>query len=112
MKEVVKRMALDSAGTLYGRLITLVGFTLKAGGSTDLARVSIFCCAADAQLARVHLTGPAAAPAAQLPDNTWVQVEGTLVPPPPSGDPAAVLYATMTVSSLTRIDAPANTYAY
>ena len=112
MKEVVKRVALDSAGTLYGRLITLVGFTLKAGGATDLARVSIFCCAADAQLARVHLAGPNAASAAQLPDNTWLQVEGTLIPPPPTGDPDAVLIATMAVSSLTRIEAPANTYAY
>jgi uncharacterized repeat protein (TIGR03943 family) len=55
LKEVMKRVALDSAGTLNSRLITIVGFTLKAGGGTDLARITIFCCAADTQLGRLHL---------------------------------------------------------
>jgi hypothetical protein len=53
-------VALDSTGTLDDRLITLVGFTLHDGDVTDLARIAIFCCAADAQLARIHLEGPAA----------------------------------------------------
>ncbi len=38
------------------------------------------CCAADAQLARVHLTGPGAAAAAGYPDDTWLQIEGQIVP--------------------------------
>jgi uncharacterized repeat protein (TIGR03943 family) len=109
LKEVMKRVALDSAGTLNSRLITIVGFTLKADSGTDLARITIFCCAADAQLGRVHLRGPAAAAAAELPDNTWVRVEGTIAPPADAASPAI---PTMTVSTLTRVDAPANTYAY
>ena len=32
MKDLMKRVALDSAGTLNGRLITLVGFTFNDGG--------------------------------------------------------------------------------
>ena len=108
-KEVMKRVALDSAGTLNSRLITIVGFTLKADSGTDLARITIFCCAADAQLGRLHLRGPAAAAAAGLPDNTWIRVEGTIAPP---GDAASPAIPTMTVSTLTPVDAPANTYAY
>jgi uncharacterized repeat protein (TIGR03943 family) len=109
LKEVMKRVALDSAGTLSSRLITTVGFTLKADSGTDLARITIFCCAADAQLGRLHLRGPAAAAAARLPDNTWIRVEGTIAPP---GDAASPAIPTMTVSTLTPVDAPANTYAY
>jgi uncharacterized repeat protein (TIGR03943 family) len=109
LKEVMKRVALDSAGTLNSRLITIVGFTLKADRGTDLARITIFCCAADAQLGRLHLRGPAAAAAAELPDNTWIRVEGTIAP---QGDAASPAIPTMTVSTLTRVDAPANTYAY
>jgi uncharacterized repeat protein (TIGR03943 family) len=109
LKDVMKRVALDSAGTLNSRLITIVGFTLKADGGTDLARITIFCCAADAQLGRLHLRGPAAAAAAELPDNTWIRVEGTIAP---TSDGASRAIPTMTVSTLTPVDAPANTYAY
>jgi uncharacterized repeat protein (TIGR03943 family) len=109
LKEVMKRVALDSAGTLNSRLITIVGFTLKADSGTDLARITIFCCAADAQLGRLHLRGPASAGAAGLPDNTWIRVEGTIAPPADAASPAI---PTMTVSTLTPVDAPANTYAY
>jgi uncharacterized repeat protein (TIGR03943 family) len=106
----MKRVALDSAGTLNSRLITVVGFTLKDGSGTDLARITIFCCAADALLGRLHLRGPASVTAAQLPDNTWIRVEGTVVTP--TGDAPSPSVPTMTVSTLTRVDAPANTYAY
>jgi uncharacterized repeat protein (TIGR03943 family) len=110
LKEVMKRVALDSAGTLTSRLITVVGFTLKSDGGTDLARITIFCCAADAQLGRLHLRGPQAAAAAALPDNTWIRAEGTVTTP--TRDAASPSVPTMTVSTLTRVDAPANTYAY
>ena len=109
LNQVMKRLALDSAGTLNGRLITVVGFTLKDGADTDLARVTIFCCAADAQLGRLHLRGPAAASAAQLPDNTWISVEGTIAAP---GDGLSRGRPVMTVATLTPVDAPDNTYAY
>jgi putative membrane protein len=109
LKEVMKRFALDSAGTLNAHLITVVGFTLKGEGGIDLARVTIFCCAADAQLGRLHLRGSPAAAAAELPENTWIGVEGTIVSP---GDAARPAIPTITVSTLTPVDAPANTYAY
>jgi uncharacterized repeat protein (TIGR03943 family) len=108
--DVLMRAATDSANSLDGRVITLTGFTLKYPDSTDLGRVVIVCCAADAQLARIHLSGPAVAEAAGYPEDTWLQVEGTVMP---GTSTAATNYIpTMSVSSVKRIDKPANTYAY
>jgi uncharacterized repeat protein (TIGR03943 family) len=108
--DVLMRAATDSTNSLDGRLITLTGFTLKYPDSTDLGRVVIVCCAADAQLARVHLSGPAVAEAAGYPEDTWLQVEGTVVPE--TSTAATNFIPTVAVSSVKRIDKPANTYAY
>jgi uncharacterized repeat protein (TIGR03943 family) len=108
--DVLMRAATDSTNSLDGRLITLTGFTLKYPDSTDLGRVVIVCCAADAQLARVHLSGPAVAEAAGYPEDTWLEVEGTVVPG--SSAAASNYIPTLAVSSVTRIEKPANTYAY
>jgi putative membrane protein len=108
--DVVMRAAADSTNSLDRRLITLAGFTLKYPEGTDLGRVVIVCCAADAQLARIHLSGVAAAEAAGYPEDTWLQVEGTVVPGTSTASTNFV--PTVAVSRVTRIDKPANTYAY
>ena len=108
--DAVMRAAADSTDSLDRRLITLAGFTVKYPEGTDLGRVVIVCCAADAQLARIHLSGTAAAEAAGYPEDTWLQVEGTLVPG--TSVAATNFIPTFTVSSMTRIEKPANTYAY
>lgn len=108
LPEVLMRVATDSAGTLDGRLITITGFTMKQGAATDLARVVIICCAADAQLASIHLDGPAATEAADYPDDTWLNVEGVLVAK--QNDARGI--PTLAVTRVVRIDKPANTYAY
>jgi uncharacterized repeat protein (TIGR03943 family) len=95
---------------LNGRLITVTGFTLKRGNATDLARVVIVCCAADAQLARVHLDGAAQSIAAAYPEDAWLRVEGQVVAQQP--DPAARLVPTLAISSVTRIEPPATPYLY
>ncbi|PBD12199.1 TIGR03943 family protein, partial [Mycobacterium avium subsp. hominissuis] len=64
----------------------------------------------DAQLARIHLRGPAAAAAAGLPDNTWIRVEGQVIPVP--RQPKSAVIPTLQTSAVTRIDAPRNPYAY
>ncbi len=107
--EVAIRAAQDSAGTLNNRLITVIGFTLLEAGGVDLGRVAIVCCAADARLVRIHLRGPAAAQAMDLPDETWVRVEGTVTEGSATTDPASI--ATLEITALTPIDEPANTYA-
>jgi uncharacterized repeat protein (TIGR03943 family) len=108
--EVMMRAATDSAGTLNDRLVTLTGFTMKDGDSVDLARVVIVCCAADAQLARVHLSGSGATTAAGYPTDTWLRIEATLVPGSATAETSFV--PTMRVTGVTKIDRPANTYAY
>lgn len=107
LPDVMMRAAADSAGTLDNRLITVVGFTMKDGDAVDLGRVVIICCAADAQLARLHLAGPGLT---GYPDDTWLRVEGKIVGG--SSTAQTQFVPTMTVSSVTRIDRPANTYAY
>jgi hypothetical protein len=72
--------------------------------------VVIVCCAADAQLARIHLGGPAAATATNYPDDTWLSVEGTVLPG--SSTAASSFVPTISITSVTRVDRPANTYAY
>lgn len=100
LTEVLIRLAQDSAGTLDDRLITVTGFTIRDGARVDLGRVVILCCAADAQLARIGLTGTAATVAANLPDGTWVRVEGRATP----GELRAV--------TVVQIPEPENTYSY
>jgi uncharacterized repeat protein (TIGR03943 family) len=108
LPEVLMREFHDSAGSLTNRPITMIGFVLNEKQGVDLGRIVIICCAADAQLARIHLGGPAVAQAAGLPDNTWLRVEGKVTPPPPNSARIPTLQAT----TVTRIDAPANPYDY
>lgn len=109
LPEVMIRAAQDTAGTLNDRLITVIGFTLPTPDGVDLGRVMIICCAADAQLARIHLSGPAAAELRNYPEETWLKVEGTVVPGKADGDSTSK--PTLHVESATRIEAPANAYA-
>jgi putative membrane protein len=110
LPEVLMREAHDSTGSLTNRSITVTGFVLNEAQGVDLGRIVIICCAADAQLARIHLRGPAAGGAAGLPDNTWLRVQGQVIPGPrqPNSPAIPVLQAT----AVTRIDAPPNPYAY
>jgi putative membrane protein len=105
----VARATYDTSGSLDGRVVTIVGFTYKDGSSTDLARITITCCAADARLSRLQLAGPATTGTATLPENTWLRVQG-VVTPPKSGEPPSV--PVMTASSIERIGAPVDQYAY
>jgi uncharacterized repeat protein (TIGR03943 family) len=110
LPETVMRAAADSTHSLDGRTITLTGFTVAHGGGIDLGRVVIVCCAADAQLARVHLAGPAAATVAGQPDDTWMRVTGTVAPGSSHAEDGFV--PTMVVTNAVRVDKPKNAYAY
>jgi uncharacterized repeat protein (TIGR03943 family) len=110
LPEVVMRAAADSTNSLAGRTITLTGFTLHRRDGVDLGRVVIVCCAADAQLARVHLSGPGAAAAAGHLEDTWLRIQGQIVPG--SSHAADGFIPTITVTDVAPIDKPANTYAY
>jgi putative membrane protein len=104
------REAHDSTGSLMNRSITVTGFVLNEAQGIDLGRIVIVCCAADAQLARIHLRGPAAGGATGLPDNTWVRVQGQVIPAPRQANSPTI--PILQATALTRIDAPPNPYAY
>lgn len=105
----VARASYDTSGSLADRVVTIIGFTYRDGSSTDLARITITCCAADARLSRLQLTGPATTGISALPENTWLRVRG-VVKPPKADAPQPV--PTLTASSIERISAPADQYAY
>jgi uncharacterized repeat protein (TIGR03943 family) len=110
LPEVLMREAQDTTGSLTNRSITVTGFVLNEAQGVDLGRIVIICCAADAQLARIHLRGPAAGHAAGLPDNTWLRIEGQVTPGP--RQPNSVAIPALQATAVTPIDAPANPYAY
>jgi uncharacterized repeat protein (TIGR03943 family) len=110
LPDVLIRIAQDTAGTLDNRVITVSGFTMKDGGQTDLGRVVIICCAADARLARIHVRGPAAATFDRLPDGAWVEVEGTI--PPGQHDSSGFTIPVMDIHRVTEVPPPANPYGY
>ncbi|OBK80252.1 TIGR03943 family protein [Mycobacterium sp. 1165178.9] len=110
LPEVLRREVQDSTGSLTHRSITVTGFVLNEAQGVDLGRIVIYCCAADAQLARIHLRGPAAQYAAGLPDNTWLRAEGQVIPL--TGQPNYRMIPTLEATKVTRIDTPANPYDY
>jgi uncharacterized repeat protein (TIGR03943 family) len=110
LPEVLMREAQDTSGALTNRTITVTGFVLNEAQGVDLGRIVIICCAADAQLARIHLRGPAAAQAAGLADNTWLRVEGEVIAAP--RQPHSVTIPTLQATAVTRVDAPPNPYDY
>ena len=48
--------------------------------------------------------------AARQPEDTWLRIEGQIVPGSPHAEDGFI--PTMTVAGVTPIDKPANTYAY
>jgi uncharacterized repeat protein (TIGR03943 family) len=109
LAEAVVRSANDSTGSLNNRPITVVGFALNEPGGMDLARIVIICCAADAQLARIHLRDHDGASTFHFPDNTWLRVEGVVTPA--ERQPHTPPVPTLRAVSVTPIPAPANPYA-
>ncbi|OAN42422.1 TIGR03943 family putative permease subunit [Mycolicibacterium iranicum] len=110
LPDLLIRNAQDSAGTLDNRLVTVTGFTMKDGDRIALGRIVILCCAADAQLAQIMLSGPAVGDAAKLPAETWVRIEGKV--PAGQNDSSRSSIPTFEVSSVQQIETPENTYSY
>lgn len=109
LAEAVVRSANDSTGSLNNRLITVTGFALNEPGGIDLARIVIICCAADAQLARIHLRDHDGGSTLHFADNTWLKVEGVITPAQRQPHPPPI--PTLRAVSVTPVPAPANPYA-
>ncbi|BAX94171.1 TIGR03943 family putative permease subunit [Mycobacterium shigaense] len=109
LPEVLMRAANDSAGSLNNRTITVTGFALNEPGGMDLGRIVIICCAADAQLARIHLRDTAGHSPFKFTDNTWLRVEGIVTPA--ERQPHTPSIPTLRAVTVTPVPAPANQYA-
>lgn len=77
--EIVQRATQPDGGGLTGRPIAVIGTLQVSAGKTELAQVTIICCAADARTFRIGLTGPPAWRLAGSPPGTWWQVIGVVV---------------------------------
>jgi uncharacterized repeat protein (TIGR03943 family) len=109
LPEVLMRAANDTSGSLTNRVITVTGFVLNEPGGADLARIVIICCAADAQLARIHLRDHDGGATFRFADNTWLRVEGEVIPA--VRQPHTAPIPTLRAVTVTPVDAPANQYA-
>ena len=109
LPELLTRIAQDSSGTLTDRTVTVTGFTIRDGQQTLLGRIVLLCCAADAQLASAELVGPAAGPAAALPDGSWVRVRGQV----PTGQlTRRTAVPELRIDDVQQIPEPENTYSF
>ncbi|MGY1898771.1 TIGR03943 family putative permease subunit [Nocardia gipuzkoensis] len=111
--DLVDRALFDSNRSLDGREVTISGFAMRPVGlgpqhpdttDTDLARVVITCCVADARYVLVHL--------AEMPelieDDTWLEVRGIVEPDSAQHDRDHT--PTLRVTDYQRIPAPEHTY--
>lgn len=107
IKDFVLRALYDADNSLTGRPVTVVGFIAPPGdGFSDgytIARMVISCCAADANPMQLHVDGPP-----PYPVDTWVAAVVSPVDNTATLDNGYV--PTVTVTSLTPIEQPADPY--
>lgn len=82
-------------------------FTVHDGDAVGLGRLVVMCCAADAQLAQVHLGGALAR--GPCCGYTWLRAEGIVQPGPANGDSSVI--PTLEVAALAEIEPPEDAYA-
>lgn len=122
VREFVERSVYDTTDALGGRQVRLTGFAVPAGERAEggefseaaplggaaadftLARVSLFCCAADGYAFTVDVTDTDLRPAA----DSWVTVTGTFVPF--EGEPDVYSVPVLAVDEVTPIEQPDNQY--
>ncbi|WP_219414999.1 TIGR03943 family putative permease subunit [Pseudonocardia nigra] len=79
---------------------------MRRGAATDLARLMIACCAADARPHRVRLVGDIG----DIATDTWLRVRGTVQP---GSATAATGHApALTVAAVEVVPAPRDPYEY
>jgi len=104
LSELVDR-AVYAPSTLDGRDVTIAGFVADLDGAPVLARMTISCCAADAQGIKVRVLGGGTA--GHAPD-TWLRVRARLRPGSATSENGNI--PAVEVQSATVIPIPANPY--
>lgn len=113
VSEFITRVVWDGSGSLEHRAVRLQGFVVHPEdepGRTQLARMRISCCAADAAPVLIDLAGPAAAALVATPPDTWIDVTGTLRAG--TATPANGQVPTFDITEAHGIPAPDDPYEY
>jgi uncharacterized repeat protein (TIGR03943 family) len=113
LSEFYYRALYDRRRSLGGVRVRLLGFVTPRhdGGATYLlARFSMFCCAADAEVIEVAVHGDSTPRAAEQ----WLLVEGHWVPPAPTtrGHHATDALPVLTADSVTPVAPPRDRYEH
>jgi uncharacterized repeat protein (TIGR03943 family) len=103
----VERAAWDKARSLDHRTVRLTGFVVHERGTVSVARIVIYCCAADAYPAKVHLVG---ADLSRYADNTWIEAVVELEPG--SATEKSAYIPTATVRSIRPVSQPKDPYEH
>ncbi|MDI2031719.1 TIGR03943 family protein [Saccharopolyspora sp. TS4A08] len=108
MSEFLTRVVWDDTGELNDRTVRLQGFVVHpTPQTTQLARMRISCCAADATPVKVDLASPRAE---QLPADTWIEITGRLRPG--TATEANDYVPTVDPQTIKQIPAPPDSYEY
>lgn len=108
LAEFVQRAVWDTSGSLDGRAVTLRGFVVRRGAYTELARLTVGCCAADARANRVRLVGDFGVVAPET--DIWLLVRGTVEPGSATAESGHV--PVLVVAGFEVVDPPADPYEY
>jgi uncharacterized repeat protein (TIGR03943 family) len=108
MSEFLTRVVWDDTGELNHRTVRLQGFVVHpTPETTQLARMRISCCAADATAVKIDLASPRAE---GLPADTWIEITGRLRPG--TATEANDYVPTVDPITIQQIPAPPDTYEY
>lgn len=104
LRDYVVRAVWDGGQTLRGQDVRMTGFvTPDPAGGWWLTRMTMACCAADAQASRIKVLDTG-----DLPADTWVQVTGTWTEGGGLNDPQAI--PVVRATSVTSVATPRNPY--
>ncbi|WP_189294488.1 TIGR03943 family putative permease subunit [Streptomyces cinerochromogenes] len=104
LSDFTSRVRQDRGQAVKGRTVRMTGFVTPGdGGSWELTRIILNCCAADAQSVKVRVYGGAA-----LPADTWVTVTGTWHPGGTLGTGSAAV--ALDARTVTKVPRPTNGY--
>ncbi|MFG3011297.1 TIGR03943 family putative permease subunit [Streptomyces cinerochromogenes] len=104
LSDFTSRVRQDRGQAVKGRTVRMTGFVTPGdGGSWELTRIILNCCAADAQSVKVRVYG-----GPDLPANTWVTVTGTWHPGGTLGTGSAAV--ALDARTVTKVPRPVNGY--
>jgi uncharacterized repeat protein (TIGR03943 family) len=105
--EFIGRAWGDTKHSLAGKKVTLTGFVVRSSKKDRwyVTRMQMSCCAADAIALKVAVLG-----IQRPPDDTWVEVTGTWIPPKTDKIPNGTVAPELSATEVTEIPQPFEPY--